>query len=239
MEFSELEAKVLALLREDEEFRYAVAGMLGLEEILRRLDRHGELLGELLRRMDRHESVLEEHARELVKLREDFNRMLSVIAQVREGQGELREGLVGLEGGVGSLEKGVASLGECVGSLERRFGSLEGAMVAGFGEVSKFAGLTFGEFVRKFLTAWFREAGEIPEGAELANARIDGEEVGVFLEEPLIVGEVTAYAESAEEMVKLLRKAEVAKARYSREPRKILVALTARREAAGELRRRA
>jgi hypothetical protein len=225
MEFSELEAKVLALLREDEEFRYAVAGMLGLEEILRRLDRHGELLGELLRRMDRHESVLEEHARELVKLREDFNRMLSVIAQVREGQGELREGLVGLEGRVGSLE--------------RRFGSLEGAMVAGFGEVSKFAGLTFGEFVRKFLTAWFREAGEIPEGAELAKARIDGEEVDVFLEEPLIVGEVTAYAESAEEMVKLLRKAEVAKARYSREPRKILVALTARREAARELRRRA
>jgi chromosome segregation ATPase len=109
MEFSELEAKVLALLREDEEFRYAVAGMLGLEEILRRLDRHGELLGELLRRMDRHESVLEEHARELVKLREDFNRMLSVIAQVREGQGELREGLVGLEGRVGSLEKGVSA----------------------------------------------------------------------------------------------------------------------------------
>jgi hypothetical protein len=53
------------------------------------------------------------------------------------------------------------------------------------------------------------------------------------------VGEVTAYAESAEEMVKLLRKAEVAKARYSREPRKILVALTARREAARELRRMA
>jgi hypothetical protein len=53
------------------------------------------------------------------------------------------------------------------------------------------------------------------------------------------VGEVTAYAESAEEMVKLLRKAEVAKARYSREPRKILVALTVRREAARELRRRA
>lgn len=44
---SELKAKVFALLREDEEFRYAVAGMLGLEEILCRLDRHEEEIVEL------------------------------------------------------------------------------------------------------------------------------------------------------------------------------------------------
>ncbi|MEM0444264.1 MAG: hypothetical protein QXJ73_08955 [Candidatus Caldarchaeum sp.] len=31
---------VFKLLKEDEEFRYAVAGLLGLEEILKRLDRH-------------------------------------------------------------------------------------------------------------------------------------------------------------------------------------------------------
>jgi hypothetical protein len=36
-ELSELKTKIFALLREDEESRYAVAGMLGLEEIL--LDR--------------------------------------------------------------------------------------------------------------------------------------------------------------------------------------------------------
>ncbi|MEM1625610.1 MAG: DUF3782 domain-containing protein [Candidatus Nezhaarchaeales archaeon] len=54
MEISELKAKLFTLLREDLEFRYAVAGLLGLEEILRRLDRHEA---------------------ELVRLREDFNRM--------------------------------------------------------------------------------------------------------------------------------------------------------------------
>ncbi|MEM1717700.1 MAG: DUF3782 domain-containing protein [Desulfurococcaceae archaeon] len=54
MEISELKAKLFTLLREDVEFRYAVAGLLGLEEILRRLDRHEA---------------------ELVRLREDFNRM--------------------------------------------------------------------------------------------------------------------------------------------------------------------
>jgi len=37
-----LKSSILRLLKEDEEFRYAVAGLIGLEEILRRLDRHGE-----------------------------------------------------------------------------------------------------------------------------------------------------------------------------------------------------
>jgi hypothetical protein len=46
--------RMLKLLREDEEFRYAVAGLIGLEEILKRLDRNES---------------------ELVKLREDMNRL--------------------------------------------------------------------------------------------------------------------------------------------------------------------
>jgi len=35
MELADLKAEILELLREDVEFRYAVAGMLGLDEILR------------------------------------------------------------------------------------------------------------------------------------------------------------------------------------------------------------
>ncbi|MEM2213257.1 MAG: DUF3782 domain-containing protein [Candidatus Nezhaarchaeales archaeon] len=54
MEIGELKAKLFTLLREDVEFRYAIAGLLGLEEILHRLDRHEA---------------------ELVRLREDFNKM--------------------------------------------------------------------------------------------------------------------------------------------------------------------
>ncbi|MEN2975428.1 MAG: DUF3782 domain-containing protein [Candidatus Caldarchaeales archaeon] len=53
MELEELKSKILRLLREDEEFRYSVAGLIGLEEILKRLDRNEA---------------------ELVKLREDMNR---------------------------------------------------------------------------------------------------------------------------------------------------------------------
>ena len=62
----ELKSRILKLLREDEEFRYAVAGLLGLEEILKRLDRHEA---------------------ELVKLREDMNKL-------REDMNRLREDMI-------------------------------------------------------------------------------------------------------------------------------------------------
>ena len=58
MQNEKLKQRFLKLLKEDEEFRYAVAGLLGLEEILRRLDRHEE---------------------QLVKLREDMNRGFELI----------------------------------------------------------------------------------------------------------------------------------------------------------------
>jgi hypothetical protein len=62
----ELKSRILKLLREDEEFRYAVAGLLGLKEILKRLDRHEA---------------------ELVRLREDMNKL-------REDMNKLREDMI-------------------------------------------------------------------------------------------------------------------------------------------------
>ena len=51
---SELKKEILRLLKEDEEFRYTVAGLIGLTEVLKRMDRFEE---------------------ELVKLREDMNKL--------------------------------------------------------------------------------------------------------------------------------------------------------------------
>jgi len=57
IDVNELKKKILDLLREDEEFRYAVAGLIGFDEVLKRLDRHEE---------------------ELKKLREDFNKFIEL-----------------------------------------------------------------------------------------------------------------------------------------------------------------
>jgi hypothetical protein len=42
-----LKSRILRMLKEDEEFRYAVAGLIGLEEILKRLNRHEEEIARL------------------------------------------------------------------------------------------------------------------------------------------------------------------------------------------------
>jgi len=65
VESVELKSRVLKLLKEDEEFRYAVIGLLGLDEVIKRLDRHEERLVKL--------------ERELVKLRRDMNRGFELV----------------------------------------------------------------------------------------------------------------------------------------------------------------
>jgi archaellum component FlaC len=239
MELSELKTKILALLKTDEEFRYAVAGMIGYDEILKRLQKHDEKFEEIVSILNRHEEILARHE-------EKFKEILAQIKEIRESQSRLENRVNSLENRMDSLEKSVNSLEKRVDSLEKRVGSLEervdslaSAMIAGFAELSKFAGITFEEFVRKFLTASLQKSGQIPQGVELTRKVIDGEEIDIFLEDPLIVGEVTAHADTPQEAEKLLKKAELAKTRYAKEPRKILVILTAKRDVAQEIQKKA
>ncbi|MGB9729116.1 MAG: hypothetical protein ACP5GU_04190 [Thermoprotei archaeon] len=93
-----------------------------------------------------------------------------------------------------------------VGRLERGVDGLRNAMITGFGELGKFAGATFESFVRRFLSRYLRSIGVLPKDGRLMKVTIDNEEVNIFSENSLIVGEITAYAESVDEINKLLRK---------------------------------
>ena len=73
----ELKSKILRLLKEDEEFRYAIAGLIGLEEILKRLDKHDEKFNIILKRLDEHSHRFEEHDRkfnEILKRLDEHSR---------------------------------------------------------------------------------------------------------------------------------------------------------------------
>jgi len=72
MELEELKSRMLKLLREDEEFRYAVAGLIGLDEILKRLDRHEAELVKLRQDMVELRGEMVELRRDMVELREDM-----------------------------------------------------------------------------------------------------------------------------------------------------------------------
>ncbi len=147
---------------------------------------------------------IEELKREQTKMREDFNEMLATIKDMQIQQRRLER------------------------RMDRIYEGLSASIMYAFGELSRFAGMTFEEFVRRFLTDRMRRAGEISKDKELRSATIEGEEIDLFLEDPLIVGEVTAHAKSAEEeMEKLLRKVKKVRELYRKEPRKLLIVETA------------
>jgi hypothetical protein len=78
-----LKSRILRMLKEDEEFRYAVAGLIGLEEILKRLDRHEEeiarLREDMMKMFEKHEERFARIEQELVRLREDMMRGFDLV----------------------------------------------------------------------------------------------------------------------------------------------------------------
>jgi hypothetical protein len=72
---------MLRLLKEDEEFRYAVAGLIGLEEILKRLDRNEQ---ELVRLREDMAKMFERHEERFAMIEEEIRRIWQEIAKLRE-----------------------------------------------------------------------------------------------------------------------------------------------------------
>ncbi|MEM0079948.1 MAG: hypothetical protein QW118_06990, partial [Nitrososphaerota archaeon] len=93
---SRLKRSVLELLEKDLEFRYAVAGYLGLSELMKRMD---SLEGNMVKLLENQSKLWEE----VKGLREGQNKLWEEIRDLREGQNKLWEEVRDLRSSVRSL----------------------------------------------------------------------------------------------------------------------------------------
>jgi len=77
----ELKSEILRLLKEDEEFRYAVAGLIGLEGILKRLDKHDEKFNEIMTRLSEHDKKFTEIMTRLSEHDKKFNEIMTRLSE--------------------------------------------------------------------------------------------------------------------------------------------------------------
>ncbi len=103
-----LKKEFLKLLKEDEEFRYAVAGLIGLEEILKRIDRNTEAIKSLQEQVTRLQRQVEEHSK--------------VIRALQEQVVKLQEQMVKHSKAIENLQKQMVKLQAHVNALGARYG---------------------------------------------------------------------------------------------------------------------
>jgi predicted nuclease with TOPRIM domain len=218
-----LKREFIELLEKDVEFRYTVAGYLGLSEILKRLDRHESHILEVLKRLDRLEENQEKLWEEVRALREEQRKLWEGQNKLWEGQNKLWEGQ---------------------SKLWEEYRRLRDYVKAGFRELGRVLGITFEAHAASFLEVLLEELGYPDARVEKKYLVSDGEvvEINVFCERPLVVGEVTTHVATKDgaraEIEKLLSRVRLVEERYGRRVMlAVLVVSTATPEAHEELRR--
>jgi len=230
-----LKGEILDLLRRDEEFRYAVAGLIGLEEVLRRLDRHeaelvrlredmNRLREDMLEGFRRHDEALAKHSEEIARLREDmvagFRRHDEILAKHSEEIARLREDMVA---GFRRHDEEIARLRE---DMNKGFALLErhiSALGARWGLMSEEAfreglrGLLEGELGLK-VERW---AGRDAEGIVYGYPSLVEVDVAMRDGRAILV-EVKAHA-SASDVYALKRKAELYERLEGRRPSRLIL----------------
>jgi hypothetical protein len=88
-----LKEQILDLLEKDREFRYAVAGLIGMQEILQRLDRHEETMQKMLERLDRHEETMQKMLERLDRHEETIQKILERLERHEETMQKMLERL--------------------------------------------------------------------------------------------------------------------------------------------------
>jgi uncharacterized membrane protein len=205
----QLKGEFLELLEKDKEFRYAVAGHLGLSELLERMDKAWAAILRLWR--------------EVKKMRREQEKLLGEVGALREDQGRLRESHEKLGCKVERLERYVRSGFEGLQrALRYTFEDFASGFVKVMLEDMGYPGARVGR-------------GYIFHEGRVLEVNILCEEPLVVGEATLKV-EIPEEAEA--EVAKLLERAEAARRAYGREPLlKVLCVARAEPAAAEALRK--
>ncbi|MEM2751268.1 MAG: DUF3782 domain-containing protein [Nitrososphaerales archaeon] len=112
---NELKAEFLKLLRENKEFRHAIAGYIGFIEILARLEEHDKKFIEILARLEEHDKKfieilarLEEHDKKFIEILARLNKHEEIFVKHDEELAKLREDM---NKGFILLERHISALG--------------------------------------------------------------------------------------------------------------------------------
>ena len=196
-----LKKEVIELLEKDREFRYTVAGYLGLSEILKRLDRLEEGQNKLWENQNR--------------LWEGQAKLWEEVRSLREGQNRLWEGQAKLWEEVKSLREGQNRLWDEVRRMRKY-------MVSGFRELKSSLGVAFEDHAASFLELMLEEMGYAGAKVEKKIFAYGGEvvEINLFCEKPLVVGEATVSVKDAREaeaeVEKLLKRVKIVEEKYDK-----------------------
>jgi len=217
-----LKKEFIELLERDRDFRYTVAGYLGLSEILKRLDR----LEEGQNRLWEAQAKLWEEVKGLredqKKLWENQNRLWEGQAKLWEEVKSLREGQNKLWEEVKSLREEQNRLWEEVKLLRVNYDRMRKYMVSGFRDLKASLGVAFEDHAASFLELMLEEMGYPEAKVEKKFFVCDGEivEINLFCERPLVVGEATVSVKDAREaeaeVEKLLKRAKVVEEKYGK-----------------------
>ena len=101
MSATKLKQEFIDLLERDKEFRYTVLGLLGIREIMERLEKHDRILVELSQRLLRVEE-------ELVRLRQEMARFEQELVHLKQELVRLREDM---QRGFDLMERRLSALG--------------------------------------------------------------------------------------------------------------------------------
>ena len=196
----ELKKEMLELLREDEEFRYAMIGLLGLEDTRKALSKLARVIGKLATAQAGLEKRMEELAASVTNLAKRVDALAVAHESLTKRMEELAAAHASLEKRVEELAVSVLKLTDAVQNLAREVGRLSEIVGFGLEDVARVVvpgwlhrheGVEVEDLVRRFFTVEGEEVeinlyGEgLREGRRVyilgeAKSRIYGDDVWRF-----------------------------------------------------------